>query len=105
MESTGSKSYPESTERGGGGGGTGDKGHGGAIVPVDFGQMAQSAVVVSSRSPRDRTQQETLAGRFGVSFGDVGEPLGGVRVRSAGQWQTGAVKPGVEWRAAGPGRD
>ena len=29
----------ESIERGGGGGRTGDKGHGGAIVPVDFGQL------------------------------------------------------------------
>ena len=33
--------YPESTGRGGGG--TGDKEHGGAIVPVDFGQLASVA--------------------------------------------------------------
>ena len=36
------------------------------------GVSGRSAVVVSSRSPRDRTQQKTLTGRSGASLGDVG---------------------------------
>ena len=58
-------------------------------------------MVVSSRSPRDRTPQETLAGRSGASLGDVrllvGE--GGGPVAAAA-----AVRQGVEWRAIGSGR-
>ena len=41
------------------------------------GVSGRSAVVVSSRSPRDRTQQKTLTGRSGASLGDVGVELVG----------------------------
>ena len=48
---------------------------------------------------QDRPRQEALADRDGVS-------LGGRSVdRMTGQWQKGAVKLGVEWLAAGSGRD
>ena len=48
---------------------------------------------------QDRPRQEALADRDGVSWG------GRSVDRMTGQWQKGAVKLGVEWLAAGSGRD
>ena len=57
-------------------------------------------MVVSSRSPRDRTPQETLAGRSGASLGDVRLLVG----EGGGPVAAAAVRQGVEWRAIGSGR-
>ena len=80
---------PESTERGGGGGGTGDKGPGGAIVPVDVGQLASV----------DGLRWSCRAARwpFWREFG--GRSVG----RMAGQWQTGCGQAG-NGRARNRGR-
>ena len=80
---------PESTERGGGGGGTGDKGPGGAIVPVNFGQLASV----------DGLRWSCRAARwpFWREFG--GRSVG----RMAGQWQTGCGQAG-NGRARNRGR-
>ena len=51
-------------------------------------------MVVSSRSPRDRMQQEMLAGRSDASLGW----LGLVEVRSAGRFPQ--LSSGWEWNAA-----
>ena len=52
----------------------------------------------SGRDGGERRQQETLADRDGASLG--GRSVG----RMTGQWQKGAVRMGVEWLAALPGR-
>ena len=51
------------------------------------------------RDGGERTRQEALAGRTGASL--RGRSVGG----DVGHWRTGGVRPGVEWLAAGPGRD
>ena len=50
------------------------------------------------RDGGERTQQETLADRDGASW--RGCSIG----RMAGQWQTGAIRLGMEWLATGPRR-
>ena len=54
------------------------------------GVSGRSAVVVSSRSPRDRTQQKTLTGRSGASLGDVGVAGGGGGPVADGRCQAGS---------------
>ena len=71
-------SKPESTERGGGGAEREmrdmEERLSGRFWTV--GVSGQPAVVVSSRSPRDRTQQKTLTGRSGAGLARVWGTLG-----------------------------
>ena len=63
-------------------------------------------MVVSSRSPRDRTQQETLAGRSDASLGDVGvELVGGGEVSVPVAAATIIIRLGEARRAIEPERD
>ena len=90
----------------------GDEGQGEAMARARFRvegagvclQSSQGDLVTvwgrwEERDGEDRTQQETLADRTSASLG--GRSVG----RMTGQWQKGAVKLGVEWLAAGSGRD
>ena len=67
------------------------------------GVSGRSAVVVSSRSPRDRTQQKTLTGRSGAGLARV---LGDVRVAGGRGWRAGCRRPpsGWEWNGSQSGQ-